>query len=120
VGEGRLVEVLNKIDLLDAATRGRITNGSRRRDDESAISAATGAGIKALLAMIDARLQAGRELVEIELDPSDGSGLAWLYRNGEVVSREEVGGRLRLKVGLDAADLGRWRHRGADVTLSRP
>jgi GTP-binding protein HflX len=111
MGEGALIEVFNKIDLLDAAARSQILNGVERRCDAVAVSAVSGEGADALLALIDSRLATTRELIELELDPSDGAGLAWLYRNGEVVSREEVAGRLRLKVDLDAADLGRWQRR---------
>ncbi len=112
VDEGRLVEVLNKIDLLEPAARTRIANGANRRDDQISVSAVTGEGVEDLLVAIDGRLSASRELIEIALDSSDGSGLAWLYRNGEVVSREDLDGRVLLKVGLDAAELGRWRQRG--------
>ena len=107
----RILEVLNKIDLLDGPAFARVTNGSLRHDDEVPISAITGAGIKTLLTRVEARLSERQEILEIALDAEDGSNLAWLYRHGRVLSRDDAEGRVRLKVGLDPIDLGRWRKR---------
>ena len=107
----RILEVLNKIDLLDGPAFARVTNGSLRHDGEVPISAITGAGIETLLTRVEARLSERQEILEIALDAEDGSNLAWLYRHGRVLSRDDAEGRVRLKVGLDPIDLGRWRKR---------
>lgn len=107
----RILEVLNKIDLLDGPAFARVTNGSLRHEDEVPISAITGAGIETLLTRVEARLSERQEILEIALDAEDGSNLAWLYRHGRVLSRDDAEGRVRLKVGLDPIDLGRWRKR---------
>jgi GTP-binding protein HflX len=110
----RILEVLNKIDLLDGPAFARVTNGSLRHDDEVPISAITGAGIETLLTRVEARLSERQEILEIALDAEDGSNLAWLYRHGRVLSRDDAEGRVRLKVGLDPIDLGRWRKRAEE------
>ena len=65
----------------------------RRAEDERPVlvSAVTGEGIDALGAAIEARLAAGRVLIELVLDPADGAGVSWLHRHAEVIHK--VGGR---------------------------
>jgi len=87
----RLIEVWNKIDSLSADARTTLENQAERRPAESKpvlASAQTGEGIDGLIAAIEARLSRERQVVELVLDPSDGSGLSWLYRHTEVLSRE--------------------------------
>ena len=49
------------------------------------VSAVTGEGIDALDAAIEARLAAGRVLIELVLDAADGAGVSWLHRHTEVI-----------------------------------
>src|ERR1051325_8211118 len=55
--EDGLVEVLNKIDLLDAETRERLLNQAQRNAETVALSAATGEGCSRLLQVIDRRFE---------------------------------------------------------------
>ena len=73
------------------------------------VSAVTGEGTDALLALVESRINAGREVVELTVDLADGAALAWLYRNGDVLSRKDCGAAAHLKVGLDPEDVGRFR-----------
>ena len=107
----RMIEALNKIDLADPAARDRAESLMGRRDRTLAMSALNGEGSADLLTLIDAELAAAREIVDLEVDLADGSAIAWLYRHGEVLSREDGERTARLKVGIDAADLGRFRKR---------
>ena len=52
------------------------------------VSAVTGEGIDDLLAAIERRVAASRTLLEVAVPAGDGAGLAWLYKNGEVLSRK--------------------------------
>lgn len=107
----RMIVALNKIDLADPAARERAESLTARRDRTLAMSALTGEGCDDLLALIDAELAAAREIVDLEVDLTDGGAIAWLYRHGEVLDREDGERTARLKVGIDAADLGRFRKR---------
>jgi GTP-binding protein HflX len=85
-----LIEVWNKIDRLDAEARARLQNIAERRPDAERpvlVSAITGQGIDSLGNAIEARLAAGRELIELKLDPADGAGVSWLHRHTEVLSK---------------------------------
>ena len=105
---GRMIEALNKIDLLDEEMRTRLANMAARIPTVLPVSALTGEGVERLLAVLDERLNTTREFVELEVDLSDGAALAFLYRHGEVIERKDQdNGKAHLTVGLDPADLGR-------------
>ena len=119
--EARVIDVLNKIDLVaDPALRDQLTNRSEADGGEVVVSALSGLGCDALLTKIERRLAAGRRIVDVDIELSDGAALAWLYQNGEVLSRHDEDGVARLRVGLDEAEHGRfikrWSGREARVS----
>jgi len=98
----RILEVWNKIDALDpdrlAALRGA-AEGETSSEHPSLVSALTGEGLDALLARIETRLAEGRVELEIDLEPADGEGFAWLHAHTEVMDRETLAdGRARFIV----------------------
>jgi GTPase len=103
--DARLIEVWNKIDRVDADERERLGNASRRQPAErppALVSAITGEGVDPLVGLIEDRLGATRIVLELDLDPIDGAGASWLYRNAEVLAkgmRED--GRLGMTVRVD-------------------
>ncbi|MBM3524145.1 MAG: GTPase HflX [Alphaproteobacteria bacterium] len=109
--EGRVIEVLNKTDLLDPERRAVIENRAERDPILVPVSAWAGEGLDRLLAAIDGRLASEQTLRTIELAPSDGASLAWLYRHGRVLDRVDTPERITLKVTLAPADLARFEQR---------
>jgi GTPase len=109
--EERLVEVLNKIDLLDPAEHDSLLNQAQRNTQTVALSAATGEGCDGLLRLVDGRLEADARAVRLDVPLSDGDTLAWIYRHGEVLGRRDDAEAAHLSVRLSEADLGRLRHR---------
>jgi len=103
------LEVLNKIDLLPEEMRAELLGRAERGEGVVPVSAITGEGCDALLAIMARRVGPHRRVVELTVDLSDGAGIAWLYQHGQVVSREDRDGLAHLKVGLAAADLGRFQ-----------
>jgi GTPase len=103
----RLIEVWNKIDLVDDERRTQIMNIVERCEADRrplVVSAASGEGLDALMAEIDTRLAQNRVVFELVLDPADGASVSWLYRNAEVMSRSiHEDGRLAVTVRVDAA-----------------
>jgi GTP-binding protein HflX len=90
----RLIEVWNKIDLVDDARRLELANMAARQPAERRpvlVSAMTGDGIDALTAAIAVRVTAKRVTLDLLLDPADGAGASWLHRHTEVLSRELTG-----------------------------
>jgi GTPase len=110
LAEEGLVEVMNKIDLLEPAERASLMNQAQRNIDSVALSATTGEGCEALLRLIDRRLD-GARAVRLDVPLADGKTLAWVYAHGEVLGRRDDGEAAHLSVRLSDADLGRLRHR---------
>ena len=102
-----LVEALNKIDLLDPARHDELVTQAGRDARLMPVSAVSGEGQAELLAMLDRQLAAERQVVSVDLPLSDGAGIAWLYRNGEVIKRDDDETTAHLTVRLDAANAAR-------------
>jgi GTP-binding protein HflX len=110
--ERRILEVWNKIDLLDPEAREAVEGqAARANTDAVAVSAWTGDGIEPLRHAIADRIDDDPE-TELTLEPSQGEALAWLYEHGRVTGRETDGeGRMRLTVRLDPQAMGRFEQR---------
>ncbi|KQZ04035.1 GTPase HflX [Caulobacter sp. Root1455] len=113
--EGKtLIEVWNKIDLVDGEAR-EILEGQARRLGASPVSAVTGEGCAELLKRVGTLID-DTPPVAVRLAAKDGEALAWIYRNGRVESREdESEGGVRLIARLDAQALGRFERQFPDV-----
>ncbi|MXN66951.1 GTPase HflX [Stappia sp. GBMRC 2046] len=85
----RIIEVWNKIDLLDPTRREAILQANRADAGAIAVSAVTGEGIDTLLRRIEARVTQERSVYEIDLPLEEGETLAWLYRSTEVLDRRD-------------------------------
>ena len=86
----RVIEVWNKIDLLDDGNRERLlSEGAGGKAPPIAISAVTGEGIDALKALIETRVSGELEKTTVTLSPAQLGQVDWLYRNGDVVSRTD-------------------------------
>jgi GTP-binding protein HflX len=118
----RIVEVWNKIDLLDAEARERLRNIAARQAPDARpvlVSALTGEGMAALLSAIETRLAASRTLLSLALDPADGAGLGWLHRQGEVLGRDmSEDGSLKVTVRVDSSKLDMVRRRFPQAILT--
>lgn len=107
-----LVEVLNKIDSLDEARHDAVVNSAERAPLTVAVSALTGEGVDALLALIDTLIIDKGVPVHITLQADEGEALAWFHEHGQV-RRRDVGedGSTTLDVSLPEAELGRLEKR---------
>ena len=111
----RLLEVWNKLDLLDADRALTVANSANRRganDRPIVVSALTGQGEEDLVAEIEGRLAEGRPVFDVDLAAADGQGLNWLYEHVEVLARHdsEAGDvRLTVRVTPERADQVRSR-----------
>jgi GTPase len=108
--EERLIEAMNKIDLLDPPARAALANHGIRKSQTIAVSAATGEGCAALLALVDRRLGSDSRAVRLDVPLSDGKTLAWIYRHGEVLGRRDDEQAAHLSVRLSEPDIARLRH----------
>ncbi len=109
--ESDMVEVWNKIDLLPSEIRESIENDCARAPNQVALSALDGAGIDRLFTLLDGRITAAHQVLEVDVDLSDGATLAWLYQHGQVLSRTDDEHHAHLRVGLDPASRSRFEAR---------
>lgn len=114
----RILEVWNKIDLLEPETREAVVGQAERlaREGEAvAVSAWTGEGVEALREAIAALIDDDPE-THLTVEPERGDLLAWLYDNGRVTRREaDDAGRLHMTVRLHPAALGRLERLYPDI-----
>ena len=110
----RVVEVANKIDLLDGAERDAVLARAGRDGNACALSAATGERLETLFGILDQRMTAGRELVELDVEHGDGATLSWLYAHGEVVGRRDDDSHAHLQVAIEPAVLARLGRPGQE------
>ncbi|WP_424362393.1 GTPase HflX [Methylocystis parvus] len=120
--EGRIIEVWNKIDSLDAERVEAMRVAARGYDPQrrpALVSALTGEGLDDLLARIENLLAASRVTLALELAPEDGQGLAWLHAHAEVLSREtraDGGSRLVVRVAPERFEEVKRRYGAAEST----
>ncbi len=112
--EERMIEVLNKIDLLDAESRQVLGQRVARGNGQVLASALTGEGVTGLLAAIGRHLAKSARSVTLSVALDDGAALAWLYDHGRVLARRDDARHAHLRVDLDPADLARFHHRQAE------
>ena len=88
----RIMQVWNKMDLLDEERASEIRHAAKRTDGGAlCVSAITGEGVPALLSGIEARLNASDREVEITLDPGEGALVNWLHENTQILSSDTDG-----------------------------
>lgn len=83
--ENHVIEVWNKIDLLDSTSPLLERIGLAKIP----VSAVTGEGLGTLLDVIEARLSGGLQTLEITLPPHRAHLTDWIYRNASVTGRED-------------------------------
>jgi GTPase len=108
-----VIEVWNKIDLLDPASRAaRLTRAHALSEGELApvaVSAVTGEGMDALDDAIDRAAFAATRVVQISLDPADGKTRARIGAAGRILDETlNEAGRLVLTAELSIEDAARF------------
>ena len=96
--EGRLseiIEVRNKVDLL-----GPTRNEWEEESDLLWVSAKTGEGVDTLEHELLRRLNKDHKIYEVDIPHASGAALAWLYRHGNVISRQVLNSSTFVEVSL--------------------
>lgn len=113
VGEIPILEVWNKVDLVDAE-RAQELRDAAQGQDAVVLSAISGVGMDDLYARLGEMLtNRARELTVI-LPVSDGRRLAWLHAHGDILREEdagegEAGPMRRLTVRLNPKEFGQYQ-----------
>lgn len=88
--EAPIIEVWNKIDLLDEDTRDGLLTQVARREDLFAVSALTGEGMEMLLDAVAENLKDPRTEEILQLTFADGRKRAWLFEQGVVSDDQQT------------------------------
>ncbi len=109
-----LVPVFNKLDAVPdpAAFTARV---KELHPGALAVTTLRTNGLAPLKTMLRDLERAGRPTVRVRIPVSDGARLAALYREGEVLSREQGESECEVVVRLDRWQVERLRHEGIEV-----
>jgi GTPase len=111
----RVLEVWNKIDMLDDAARQSLRPAGAHQP-VIAISAVTGEGIDGLLAAIEERVSGLLEEFEIHVARDRLALLDWIYRSAQVLGRDDLDdGSVTLRVSAPASLRGEIDRRAAGL-----
>ena len=119
--ERRILEVWNKLDLLDPRQREDVAGDARRVHPPAIpVSAATGEGTEALLAAVAALVDEAPP-VDVYAPVGEGAAIAWLYRHGRVLERHDgKDGSVRLAVSLSPQALGQFEQQFPAAEVRSP
>jgi GTP-binding protein HflX len=110
--DGRIIEAWNKIDLVDGSEQDTVRRDARFSEIPAfVISAVSGEGLPELMEKIKWILAQSRSTLTLEIEPSDGKALAWLYKNATVLKRDDSEEAIRLGISISPADLARFKDR---------
>jgi GTP-binding protein HflX len=111
VGEDTpLIEVWNKLDLVDASQREALAAQASQRSRVLPVSALTGEGVEKLLALVSATLDADRTEATLTIPFSDGRKRAWLHDQNVVQHETEAEDGWHLAVRWTPRQSARWRN----------
>lgn len=109
-----MVELWNKVDLLEAERREELANLAERNPDILMLSAETGEGVDDFRTLLSDRIAKGNETRSLTLNADDGAALAWLHGRGKVSGRQEQGARLLVNVSLSRQLWGQFEKQFPD------
>lgn len=110
----RVIEVWNKIDLLDPDTRERLLEDGAApgKLPPLPVSAITGEGLPALLDLVETRISGALVATTLTIPPAQLASVDWIYRNAAVLSRRDrEDGSVELDVNATPAALAEFENR---------
>nr|WP_308517926.1 GTPase HflX [Sphingomonas limnosediminicola] len=103
------LEAWNKVDLLTAEERDRLTEEAKRREDVAMVSALSGEGLEELRELMASRLRNGEQVHDVRLPASAGERIAWLHARGEVLDQRVEEDEVALSVRLSPDNWARFQ-----------
>lgn len=113
-----MVEAWNKIDLMDTEA---LEVTQRQAELQSmptiTVSAVSGQGMGAFLALIETQIAATRQSATFHVDVSDGEGRAWLFAHATVLEEDVLeDGSTRMEVAMTPRNMAHARARFSPVS----
>lgn len=113
-----LIEVLNKVDLLDQEKQNALFAANLRNKNKIPVSAVNGTGIENLLALIEETLAQDRCEINADIPVDQGAALAYLYRVGEVLDRTDENLICHLRVRMNPEDVQKFENAFPQVSYA--
>lgn len=101
----KMLEVLNKTDLLPPDERRQLLARKKRQETQWPVSSLTGEGVEELLLSIEQLLNQNFVEVQLQIPITEGAVIASLYRKGQVLSRLDTDDVVIMRVLLMPKDL---------------
>ena len=106
--DSRILEVYNKIDLLDDETKAEFERKARFSDDILLVSAVKKLGLERLLDGIVHTVGANRVVKEFSISYQEGKALSWLHDHAEILTRDDNKDGVRVQISIEPADLSKF------------
>ncbi|MBL4853169.1 MAG: GTPase HflX [Robiginitomaculum sp.] len=106
--EQALIEVWNKIDLLDTNIRDEMLDNAGKKKSSFPVSCTKNIGLDKLIQSIETELSKFDQVVDVTITPKDMHIRAWLYQHGSVLSEDILAqGNCKMQVRLTTVDHGK-------------
>ncbi len=99
----RIIEVFNKIDLLDDDF-----DNKSKQENKAFISAHTGQGVDELLRKIAKITAKNSQYAEFKIDITNGKAIAWLHSHGEIIERVDDKNYANISMRISPPDLEKF------------
>ena len=109
--EDRIVEVYNKVDMLDDEDYQDFERQVKFGENLVMVSALKRRGLEDLQACISNVFDAKRTQASITLDAADGKALSWVYEHAEILERRDDEMRITLDVMIEPYNLDKFTAR---------
>jgi GTPase len=103
-----VIEIWNKIDLLDEERRETLKNLAARQESVLLLSAQNGEGVSQFCAFLAEKIANDYEVRHLRLPILSGAALAWLHSKGTVIEQMEEDGVLRIMASLNTQNWGQF------------
>ena len=104
-----VLEVWNKLDLVETPAREVLAIGARGRDRVFPVSALTGEGVPALLEAISLAFDEAKTELTVTLPFTEGRKRAWLHQEGVVIAEDQAEDGYQLTLRWTARQEKRYR-----------
>ncbi len=113
----RIIEVYNKMDLIDDDMRSDLQRKSNFDEQICLISAQEKINTDALLDKVSSLLERDREEVSLILEPQEGKAISWLYDHANIVDRDDRDDGVHLNIKISAEDLSKFQQRFSHINI---
>lgn len=102
------IEVFNKIDLLEPASKAQIIEQAAKNSGLCALSAITGEGTERFLQMVDDKISESHAIITLQIPASDGRIIAWIHEHADVISSTlEDDDFMKMQIKIDETSLAK-------------